>query len=599
MVKLVRQLDINDCGMACALMILHHFSKTTMSLEEFKVKHHYARNELSFYELEKLLSSYQLLVEGYYLESFDDLNELTFPILVDLKKSNGENHYVILEKQNLQKFLVFDPDQSRAQVISLKTLKQMMNGNVLVFQNQKSIPIPANHFRFDWRIGCQLLARNWLKYLLLNLFDFLAILSLLFSSMFIKIMITNYFFFTWKQVIKVGFVIGCLILGWMGFSGLNLWLKKSLIKKEEQEFLHNLSLHACRLQVWLETNHHDFIFNQIQQSLNFRKALNQLLATVLACSGFAIFISYVLITFSKMFFFSSCLLIFLMIIVKGIKVKYFYSLSTSERFFNHHQQVLMHTIIRDYSTIIKKTNLKKYYAVKKVENKKLVQTSGWLLFCNTLEKLVVLGFYVLMFLTLNFQVLNLSSFLIFINIILAYNVQIDRFLDLIWLVKISRPSTMVFQPLSLIDQEKVVITFKQQRVHEHHLTITNFEKNYLLIDYQLLNVWLKTNQIYQTNQAVLSNELTSNNLFNFGSGSNLKLFQIMKMQTYLEKYALDLTTNSDCLNSHQKQLLAILSVCFCEQKIILIEKNTLDEYAEIKQQLIANLKDRILIFIED
>ena len=80
---------------------------------------------------------------------FDDLNELTFPILVDLKKSNGENHYVILEKQNLQKFLVFDPDQSRAQVISLKTLKQMMNGNVLVFQNQKSIPIPANHFRFD------------------------------------------------------------------------------------------------------------------------------------------------------------------------------------------------------------------------------------------------------------------------------------------------------------------------------------------------------------------------------------------------------------------------------------------------------------------
>lgn len=146
--KLVQQLDINDCGMACALMILHHFSKTTMDLGEFKVKHHYARNELSFYELEKLLNSYQLLVEGYYLESFDDLNELFFPVLVDIRKPGGENHYVVLEKQSLQKFLVFDPDCTKVQVISLKTLKQMMNGNVLVFQNQKSTPIVTNHFKF-------------------------------------------------------------------------------------------------------------------------------------------------------------------------------------------------------------------------------------------------------------------------------------------------------------------------------------------------------------------------------------------------------------------------------------------------------------------
>gem|GEM_PF-913789 len=110
---------------------------------------------------------------------------------------------------------------------------------------------------------------------------------------------------------------------------------------------------------------------------------------------------------------------------------------------------------------------------------------------------------------------------------------------------------------------------------------------------------MKTNQIYQTNQAILANELTSNNLFNFGSSSNLRLFQTMKMQGYLEKYAIDLTTNTDYLNSQQRQLLTILSVCFCEQKIILIEKITLDEYSEIKQQLIENLKDKILIFVEN
>ena len=597
--KLVQQLDINDCGMACALMILHHFSKTTMDLGEFKVKHRYARNELSFYELEKLLNSYQLLVEGYYLESFDDLNELFFPALVDIRKPGGENHYVVLEKQSLQKFLVFDPDCSKVQVISLKTLKQMMNGNVLVFQNQKSTPIVTNHFKFGWRIALQLLSRNWLNYLLLNLFDFLATLSLLFSSMFIKIMITNYFFFTWKQVVKVAFVIGCLILGWMALSGLSLWLKKSLIKKDAQEYVDYLSMYAQSLQVWLQTNHHDFIFNQIQRNLNFRKALNQLFATMLALVGFAIFISYVLITFSKMFFFSSCLLIFLMMIVKGIKVKYFYSISTSEQFFNHHSQVLIKTIIRDYATIINKTNLKKYYATKRVENKKLIQSSSWLLLFNTLEKLVILGFYVLMFLTLNFQVLNLTSFLIFINIILIYNVQIDRFLDLIWLVKISQPSTMIFHPVFSINPEEVVITFNHQQVNHHHLTIANLEKQYLLIDYQPLKVWLTTNQIYQTNQAILANELTSNNLFNFGSSSNLRLFQTMKMQGYLEKYAIDLTINTDYLNSQQRQLLTILSVCFCEQKIILIEKITLDEYSEIKQQLIENLKDKILIFVED
>gem|GEM_PF-920619 len=158
--KLVQQLDINDCGMACALMVLQHFSKTTMNLGEFKVKHHYARNELSFYELEKLLSSYQLLVKGYHLESFDDLNELTFPILVDIKKSSGENHYVVLEKQNLQNFLVFDPDCTRVQVVNLKTLKLMLNGNVLVFQNQKSTAITSNCFKFSCKVGFQLLVRN-------------------------------------------------------------------------------------------------------------------------------------------------------------------------------------------------------------------------------------------------------------------------------------------------------------------------------------------------------------------------------------------------------------------------------------------------------
>lgn len=71
--KIVHQQDQNDCGMACALMVINHYHQQTLSLSEFKVQHNYHRNELSFAEIEELLKNYQIRAESYQLTSFEEL----------------------------------------------------------------------------------------------------------------------------------------------------------------------------------------------------------------------------------------------------------------------------------------------------------------------------------------------------------------------------------------------------------------------------------------------------------------------------------------------------------------------------------------------
>lgn len=261
---------------------------------------------------------------------------------------------------------------------------------------------------------------------------------------------------------------------------------------------------------------------------------------------------------------------------------------------------LMAQLWTNYSAILNKTTFQQYYQCHKLENNKIATPSLAYLFFSVLEKVLILGFYVFMFLILDFQRIDVATFLIFANIILVYNTQLDYFLKIVFQMYHARPSLPKFTTQSFTYQPTMVLTFGQQVVEKHYLTIQSHQLANLLVDYQSIINFIQTNQVYITAQACLNQELISNNLFNFGATTSLKTFKTMQLGKYLEKYQLSLTDYAnEQLTKEQQSLLGLLSACFCQQKIVLVEKTNLVEYCEIKKQMIAFLTDKFLIFLEN
>lgn len=159
----VKQESINDCGVACLLMILKNYG-INESFDNLKKKIKIEENGVSAFEIVKTAKKYNLTCIGY---KNVNINNLSLPAIVHTTNNEGMGHYMVLLKVLKTKVLIADPLNKIMYMDKLEFFKVYSN-IVLTFKE--------NNNYFQILIKNKSLTIRLLIYTLL-----LALLSLLFS----------------------------------------------------------------------------------------------------------------------------------------------------------------------------------------------------------------------------------------------------------------------------------------------------------------------------------------------------------------------------------------------------------------------------------
>lgn len=159
----VKQESINDCGVACLLMILKNYG-INESFDNLKKKIKIEENGVSAFEIVKTAKKYNLTCIGY---KNVNINSLSLPAIVHTTNNEGMGHYMVLLKVLKTKVLIADPLNKIMYMDKLEFFKVYSN-IVLTFKENN------NYFKI--LIKNKSLTIRLLIYTLL-----LALLSLLFS----------------------------------------------------------------------------------------------------------------------------------------------------------------------------------------------------------------------------------------------------------------------------------------------------------------------------------------------------------------------------------------------------------------------------------
>ena len=159
----VKQTSINDCGVACLLMILKSYG-IDETLNSLKQKMKIKENGVSAYEIVKTAKKYNLVCTGY---KSININNLTLPAIVHTTNKEGMGHYMVLLKVLKTKVLIADP-LNKIMYIEKKEFLKTYSDIALTFDENNS------YFKAIFKN--KVLIIRLLIYTLL-----LALLSLLFS----------------------------------------------------------------------------------------------------------------------------------------------------------------------------------------------------------------------------------------------------------------------------------------------------------------------------------------------------------------------------------------------------------------------------------
>ncbi|ATG97348.1 cysteine peptidase family C39 domain-containing protein [Mesoplasma lactucae] len=601
--NLLKQQDLNDCGISCCAMLVNHFLNTNFSLEEFKYQNKYNRQQLSFYEIETILNGYQIDCESYHITDFSELMNLKGPILVDIKLDDGDYHYLILEKYHDNKFLAIDPRKESKKEIVFDKLVEKLNGNLMLFKLQKyQKQFRSEQIKLRKQFLLKIAKENLAIYLGLSFLSFLSLTFFLFSNMFLKILISNYQFLDLNHLIKVLGIFFFFIIGWVCLSLLMYQLKYRFISSLVAKELRKLDRKSPVIIQYLENTNEEQAYKNLLKTIDYLKVSQDLIIDFWSLFFFSILVSFMTIKYSLILFFASCLLIVIIVIFKYFKIKKLMRINNQNLFLNYQQQKVMRKIIFDYPKIMNKTSLNNYLLAKeKLIMIKPNQQIVSVVFLG-LEKILTYCYYALMFLLLNFNEFDISTFLIFSNIALIYSSQLERYLENILRIRREKPYMLNFNNLETKTfNSKDMITFKNNEVLTNEKTINFADLQYFLINYQSLKQYFLNNEIYLASNALINEETIVNNLFNFGNPTSLKVFQTLEMQTLLDKYQIDLTKELYLknLSRDQSEVLQLLSCCFAKQEILIIPKMHFKEFSEYKKRMINYCDKRLFIFLKD
>ena len=158
----VKQTSVNDCGVACLLMILNNYG-ISATMNELKNKIRIKENGVSAYEIVKVSKKYNLTCIGY---KNINLENIKLPAIVHTNSDNV-GHYVVLIEVLKDKVLIADP---------LKKIMYINRNDFLKIYSNIALVFERNYNLFNKVFSNKLLIIRILIYTFL-----LTIFSLLFS----------------------------------------------------------------------------------------------------------------------------------------------------------------------------------------------------------------------------------------------------------------------------------------------------------------------------------------------------------------------------------------------------------------------------------
>ncbi|AVN59564.1 hypothetical protein CG008_01430 [Mesoplasma florum] len=181
--KLVKQTSYQDCGVACIAMMINHFYKYEIDLQQVKNYLSIHDDELSFYDVIDLASNFYLKGDAFKVEQ--DFLELKnkVPFLAQVINSDGLLHFVVVESILQNNLIVFDPSKEKKTKQNISEFLKCFNSNVIIFKsNIKSF---NKDFKFNFKKFLNIFNFDFILYLLINLVStLLFILDTQFLKMF-------------------------------------------------------------------------------------------------------------------------------------------------------------------------------------------------------------------------------------------------------------------------------------------------------------------------------------------------------------------------------------------------------------------------------
>ncbi|WP_164703957.1 cysteine peptidase family C39 domain-containing protein [Mesoplasma entomophilum] len=181
--KIVRQTSYQDCGVACIAMMINHFYKYEIDLQQVKNYLSIHDDELSFYDIIDLASNFYLKGDAFKVDQ--DFLELKnkVPFLAQVVNPDGLLHFVIVESILQNDLIIFDPSKEKKIKQSLPEFLKSFNDNVIIFKS--NIKEFNNDFKFNFKKFLNIFNFDFILYLIINLIStILFILDTQFLKMF-------------------------------------------------------------------------------------------------------------------------------------------------------------------------------------------------------------------------------------------------------------------------------------------------------------------------------------------------------------------------------------------------------------------------------
>jgi ABC-type bacteriocin/lantibiotic exporter with double-glycine peptidase domain len=141
-IKIVKQNDLKDCGVACLLSIIR-FYNGNVPLETLRIDTHTDQDGTSFYNLIITAQKYGLNAVGYKI-NYEEINDskIIFPIIAQVI-INSLPHFIVIYKINNKKVTIMDPSVGKKEM-KLEQFLTDWTGNIITFYPNRELSFIKN-----------------------------------------------------------------------------------------------------------------------------------------------------------------------------------------------------------------------------------------------------------------------------------------------------------------------------------------------------------------------------------------------------------------------------------------------------------------------
>jgi ABC-type bacteriocin/lantibiotic exporter with double-glycine peptidase domain len=136
-IKVVKQNDLKDCGVASLLSIIRYYGGNVPS-ERLRIDTHTSKNGTTAYNLIIASKKYGFDAAGYKVNKDNLFNEKIICPFIAHVLINNLNHFLVVYKINSQKILIMDPAKGKRE-INIKEFCEMWTGNIIVLHPRNKI----------------------------------------------------------------------------------------------------------------------------------------------------------------------------------------------------------------------------------------------------------------------------------------------------------------------------------------------------------------------------------------------------------------------------------------------------------------------------